>query len=236
MVERATHYCELVTTPFADVRLHRIDLAVASGDYPGLLPYLSTDERERAALFRLTDDRLRFVVTRAVLRLLLAEEGFGPPETLTIVAGTHGKPELLHPTPLRFNVAHSADVAVVAFAEGRAVGVDVEIVRERPDLQDVANRFFSLPEVGALARQEGRAHTLAFHRCWVRKEACVKASGLGLRASLDSVLVGVEPRPERVWPVEVGLGVNARTFELADVEIRSGYAAAVAVGMRGAAR
>ena len=37
-------------------------------------------------------------------------------------------------------------------------------------------------------------------------------------------------------PVEVGVGPNARTFELADVEVRSGYAAAVAVGMRGEPR
>lgn len=232
MVDRVTHYCELTPTPFADVRLHRIDMNVARGDYVTLAAYLSTDERERAALYRQAEDRIRFVVTRAVLRLLLAEAGLGSAETLTIVAGANGKPELLHSSPIRFNVAHSADVAVVALAEGRPVGVDVELVRERADLRDVANRFFALPEVAALARYDGYAHTVAFHRCWARKEACAKAAGLGLRAPLDGLLVGVDARREPIWTVPLGDPPYARELELADVDVRAGYAAAVAVAAR----
>lgn len=229
MVDRSAHYCELTPTPFADVRLHRIDLNVARGDYVSLAALLSTDERERAGLYRQAEDRIRFVVTRAVLRLLLAEAGLGVAETLTIVAGPNGKPELLHSSPLRFNVAHSADVAVVALAEARPVGVDVELVRERVDVRDVANRFFALPEVAALARYDGFAHTVAFHRCWARKEACAKAAGLGLRAPLASLHVGVDPRREPSWRVALGDAPHAREIELADVDVRAGYAAAVAV-------
>ena len=233
MVERTALYCERTPTPFPDVRLYRIDIGVAAGDYLGLAAYLSVDERERARLFRLADDRLRFAVTRAVLRLLLADAGLGTPETLTFVAGPNGKPALLHSSPLRFNVAHSADVALVALSDEREVGVDVELVRERRDLADVAQRFFALSEVGALARLEGAAHTLAFHRCWVRKEASVKAVGLGLRAPLDGVMVGIDPYPEGVRSVEVGTGPSARTIDLADVDVRSGYVAAVAVASGG---
>lgn len=234
MVDRVAHYCELTPTPFADVRLHRIDLNVARGDYVSLAAYLSTDERERAGLYRQAEDRIRFVVTRAVLRLLLAEAELGSAETLTIVAGPNGKPELLHSSPIRFNVAHSADVALVALAADRAVGVDVELVRERPDLREVASRFFALSEVAALARYDGQAHTVAFHRCWARKEACAKAAGLGLRAPLDRLHVGVDPRREPSWAVAIGDSAHPRALELADVDVRAGYAAAVAVMARSA--
>ncbi|MCC6848194.1 MAG: 4'-phosphopantetheinyl transferase superfamily protein [Deltaproteobacteria bacterium] len=227
MPDRASSWCEIMPTPFADVRVHRLDLAAARGDSVRLAAVLTAPERARAALFRRTDDRLRFVVTRAVLRLLLAEAGLGPPEALTIVADGNGKPEIPHSAPLRFNVAHSGAVALVAFADGRDVGVDVEAVRERPDLRDVAARFFARSEVEALGRLPAAEHAAAFHRCWVRKEACVKAAGVGLRAPLAEVVVGVGVRPG-AWAATVGGGAP-RAFELADVAAGSGYAAAVAV-------
>jgi len=44
---------------------------------------------------------------------------------------------------LRFNVSHSEDVAVYAFATGREIGIDVEAVRVIRDADDIAARFFS---------------------------------------------------------------------------------------------
>ncbi len=232
MRELLTHCCSEIPTPFADVRLHGIDLAAARGDYLRFAELLATDENERAALFHYADDRVRFVVTRGVLRILLAEAEHGPPETLTLGADAHGKLELLHPSSLRFNVSHSGEVALVALAEGREVGVDVEQVRERSDLDDVAARFFAPTEARALARSDRREHAQAFHRCWVRKEACVKAAGLGIRVPLAGFEVGVDPRPGKVQTVRIGAKAAARSFALADVEVRPGYAAAVAVALR----
>ncbi|MCC6766340.1 MAG: 4'-phosphopantetheinyl transferase superfamily protein [Deltaproteobacteria bacterium] len=221
-------WCAIVPTPFPDVRVHRLDVAAARGDYARLAPVLTRPERERAALFRVSDDRIRFVVTRAALRLLLAEAGLGPPEALAIVADANGKPALRRSSPLRFNVAHSGEVALIALADGRDVGVDVEVVRARDDLHGVAARFFAVSEIEALGRLAGAAYAAAFHRCWARKEACVKAAGAGLRAPLAAVVVGIEPRPGR-WAATVARGGAPRAFELADVAARPGYAAAVAV-------
>lgn len=234
MPDHLPSWCEIVPTPFADVRLHRLDLAGARGDYVRLAALLAAAERERARLFRQSDDRVRFVVTRAVLRLLLAEAGLGRPEMLTIVADGHGKPALVDPSPLRFNVAHSGDVALVGLADGRDVGVDVERVRERADLGDVAARFFATLEIEALAGLTGAEHTAAFHRCWVRKEACAKAAGLGLRLPLQGFVVGVEAR-RGPWPATIAASAASRSFELADVPVRPGYAAAIAVAAAPAA-
>jgi 4'-phosphopantetheinyl transferase len=219
-------HCAEVATPFDGVRLHRVDLASARADAGRWLELLAPDERARTALFRLDDDRVRFAVTRATLRMLLAEAELGPPECLTIVAGPHGKPELSHPSAVRFNVAHSGAVALIAVAEMREVGVDVETVRSRPDLRAVALRFFSAAEAGALAALDGEALAVAFHRCWVRKEACTKAIGLGLRVALDAFEVGVDAAR---GPRTVTLPVPDRArCQLADVEVAPGHAAALA--------
>jgi 4'-phosphopantetheinyl transferase len=224
----ARHRAE-VATPFEGVRLHRIDLTTARPDAERWVALLAADERERAALFRLDDDRLRYAVTRATLRMLLAEAGLGPPECLTIVAGPHGKPELAHPSTLRFNVAHSGDVALIALAEGCEVGVDVEVVRSRSDLHAVARRFFTAAEAGALAALDGDASAAAFHRCWVRKEACLKATGLGLRLALDAFEVGVDVAPPAPRIVTLPVPDGPARCRLADVDVAPGHAAALAV-------
>ena len=46
---------------------------------------------------------------------------------------------------LRFNVSHSDDFAVYAFASGREIGIDIESIRVIGDAADIAARFFSRP-------------------------------------------------------------------------------------------
>ncbi len=219
-----------IATPFADVALHRVDLTVGRAVRDGLAALLSTAELDRATTFRVPADRERFVVVRAALRLLLADAGLGPPEWHTIVAGRYGKPELAHPSSVRFSIAHSGDVGLVALADGREVGVDVEEVRPRPDLMDVARRFFAPVEAAALDGLASDAQLAAFHCCWVRKEACVKATGQGLRTPLDQFEVGVAPHATPTIGVALpGEGSPKVACELADVEVGAGYAGAVAV-------
>jgi 4'-phosphopantetheinyl transferase len=221
-------HCTEVPTPFDGVRLHRVDLVRAGLEADRCLALLAADERERVALFRLDDDRVRFAVTRATVRMLLADAGLGPPECLTIVAGPYGKPELSHPSALRFNVAHSGDVALVAVAEMREVGVDVEAIRMRSDLRAVARRFFTAAEAGTLAVLDDDVLAAAFHRCWVRKEACIKATGLGLRLPLDGFEVGVDPASQLSRTVMLPVPGRAARCRLADVDAVPGYAAALA--------
>src|SRR5207244_2000937 len=103
-------------------------------------------------------------------------------ESLRFRAGTHGKPALEFPeegAALHFNLSHSGDLAILAVAAAE-IGVDVERIAPRPSLERLAERFFSKREVQAFGGVPAAFRSAAFYGAWVRKEAFLKATGLGL--------------------------------------------------------
>ncbi len=155
---------------------------------------LSRDERERAGRFRIDDVRRRYVVAHAILRRILAGYVDTMPSALRFEAGPYGKPWLAPPyEALSFNLAHSGALALIAVTGCRELGVDIEEHRALDDAERIAERFFSSAEVAAFRALPASERQPAFFRCWARKEAFVKALGLGLTAPLDSFDVSLGP-------------------------------------------
>jgi len=167
---------------------------------------LSDAERQRASRFAFDHDRRRFIVGRAQLRRLLAARLGVRPETVELVYGPRGKPALSRcfaDSEVRFNVSHSGDVAVYAFALGREIGIDVEAIRVICDADDIAARFFSRCEYEAYCALDRSDRPLGFFNCWTRKEAFVKALGDGLYHPLDRFDVSLTPGvPANILRVE----------------------------------
>jgi 4'-phosphopantetheinyl transferase len=166
---------------------------------------LSDAERLRASRFVFARDRRRFVVARAWLRRMLGPRLGIEPEAVEITYGPRDKPALPRhaaSSDLRFNVSHSEEVAVYAFARGREVGIDVEAVRAIEDADAIAARFFSVRENRAYCALDPRDKPLGFFNCWTRKEAFIKAIGDGLYHPLDSFDVSLAPgEPARILRV-----------------------------------
>jgi 4'-phosphopantetheinyl transferase len=157
---------------------------------------LSPDERSRAARYRNPRDGHRFIVRRALLRRVLGACVGVAPRQIVFGYGPAGKPFVREPSSartLRFNLAHSAGLAVYACGAGHPVGIDIERARRHGDLDDVASRFFSRYERATLASLPRSAKTVAFYRCWTRKEAYVKAIGSGIAGPLDDFDVAFAP-------------------------------------------
>jgi 4'-phosphopantetheinyl transferase len=157
-------------------------LDVSADAYARLHATLPPDERSRSARFRFQADRRRFVVARAVLRDLLARHLEIEPAVIRFAYNAFGKPAL---TPefggrVRFNLSHSAHLALIAIATDVDVGVDVEWIRADPDQAEIARHFFSEAEVARLNALPRQLKAEEFFRCWTRREACVKARGQGL--------------------------------------------------------
>ncbi len=186
---------------------------------------LSSAERERAQRFVFDRDRRRWIIARAVLRQLLAAYIAVPPEKLEIQVGELGKPCVDRAPALEFNVSHSGDLAVFAFARA-PVGIDVELLRSVSDALTIAQRFFSPEERQALAGYGSADRSSAFLRCWTRKEAFLKAPGVGLSLPLDSFAVSLEERSARLLRTD-GPAKPFGHCVLADVPVRLGYVAAV---------
>ncbi len=147
---------------------------------------LAADEQERAARFYFERDRRRFIVARGLLRTILARYLGCRPQAVRFAYGENGKP-FLHPDhgngELQFNMTHSRQMALYAITQGRAVGVDVEYRRRLADGGQIAKRFFS-PDEAKLVSGAPDEQQRVFFQIWTRKEAYIKAIGLGLAQPL----------------------------------------------------
>lgn len=135
-------------------------------------------------------DRRRFVTARACLRSLVGSYQEIDPREVRFSYGHHGKPALRcgrHATDLCFNLSHAQDLALYAFAQRRAVGVDCEYVRQDIDIEMVMPLVFSNRELDAARKKPLEDRRDMFFRVWVAKEAYVKATGLGLALDLTKV-------------------------------------------------
>jgi 4'-phosphopantetheinyl transferase len=144
----------------------------------------------------------------------------------------HGKPYLaakFNPGDLRFNLAHSNELAVYAFALGREIGIDVEHVHALPDAEQIAARFFSAQENVVLRMLPEGQRLEAFFNCWTRKEAYIKAIGEGLSHPLDQFQVSLSPEePTRLLNVE-GSPEEVTRWSIAPWVPAAGYVAALVV-------
>ncbi len=199
------------------VEIHCFSLEPGAARLRELNGFLSAEERERAGRFRFDRDRNRFTACRGILRELL---GLKPRENL--VYGEFGKPRL-QDSEIRFNVSHSHGMGMIAITRGREVGCDIERIDPSFADENIPERFFSPYEVKALRALPARDQCEAFFRCWTRKEAFIKACGMGMSLALDSFDVTLEPnRPAAL--LRGGDGWSLHT-----VDAPAGYAAALVV-------
>lgn len=165
------------------VDLWRIFLNLPPESVKTLASTLTADETGRAARFRFPADRNRYIAAHGALRDILARYLNREPGQVRFSANQYGKPTLPG-CPLEFNLSHSGDFALVAVTRGRKVGVDVERFRPDVDFERLASRFFSSREAAELTAFPAAQRLAAFFRCWTRKEAYIKAQGLGLSLPL----------------------------------------------------
>ena len=216
--------------PAGVARVWHWPLDVSALEVADLKKVLSPDEMERAERYRFDQHRNEFILTRAVLRMVLASYTAQSPESLSFDYSAQGKPALKNgPPDLRFNLSHTEGLAVLALVREREIGVDAEKIRAQPDAQKLAKRFFSAREQLFLGKLSGDELQRAFFRCWTRKEAYIKAKGEGLSIPLHAFDVSLEEdqpaalvgtRPD---PTEAG------RWTLYDLSVGQGYAAALTV-------
>ncbi|MGV7224083.1 MAG: 4'-phosphopantetheinyl transferase family protein, partial [Nitrospinales bacterium] len=107
---------------------------------------LSTDELRRAERFHFMQHRNQFITAHGLLRNLLADYLNIEAYEIAFDYGGNGKPflsEKFIKEKIRFNLSHSNGYALMAFAQDREVGVDIEYIRDFADMYMVARQVFS---------------------------------------------------------------------------------------------
>jgi 4'-phosphopantetheinyl transferase len=218
---------ELALGP-ADVHVWCVPLVQLPAQIAALARTLHDDERARAARFYFDRDRSAYTIARGTLRTLAGRYLAQPPEALGFSYRDKGKPYLTAPpgAPLRFNVSHSGELALIAFSRGCELGVDIERRRPLTDLLSLARTSFSPSEYAALCQLPPADHLHAFFSCWSRKEAFIKATGEGV-SQLADFDVSLRPdEPARLLRV-AGEPAGPLRWSLQDLPAIPDYAAAL---------
>ena len=155
--------------------------------------WLDAVEHARAARFVYEIRRRRYLAAHVALRSLLGAALGQAPHALRIEPDANDKPRLVGHAGWQFNLSDSDDWALVGLQQGAPIGVDVEVRRTLDDARALALRLYTAPEREAVFdAAEGPEREAAFLRVWTRKEACLKAVGLGLRLAPSSFEAGAQ--------------------------------------------
>jgi 4'-phosphopantetheinyl transferase len=170
-----------------EIHVWRADLEAVSSQRELYERTLSPDEQVRARRFYFGQDRNRFVARRGILRKLLANYLSLQANEVQFNYQTYGKPALgphYGERALEFSCSWSAAMGIYAFCIDSEIGVDLERIRECPDMIEVAESFFTRAEKTLILSTPQRKAKELFYTCWTCKEAFVKALGQGLRYPL----------------------------------------------------
>jgi 4'-phosphopantetheinyl transferase len=156
---------------------------------------LDKDEKKKADSFYFQRDRIQYITSHTILRKILAGYLHTDPSKIMYQKNEYGKPALENSeeVQLEFNMAHSKDLALFAFALDKKVGIDIEYVNPEFTAFDIAERFFTQHENKELFGLPLEFRRRGFFNCWTRKEAFIKATGLGLSTPLNSFHVSLIP-------------------------------------------
>jgi 4'-phosphopantetheinyl transferase len=215
-----------------EAHIWRVPLDQDTNVIANLATLLSQDERQRAARYLRPVDRDRFIAGRGILRKIISAYLALAPGRLQFTYNEYGKPAVSdeqNDCALNFNLSHSGELALYAITSGRVVGIDIECIREDFATLDIAEHFFSKGEVAALKSVPAGQRTTGFFKCWSRKEAFIKAKGMGVSYPLDRFTVSLAPDEPPALLNVVDDEREADRWRMYELEPGEGYAASLIV-------
>lgn len=116
--------------------------------------------------------------------------------------GPWGKPALLkarNSKNIHFNISHSHNLILIAVTVEDLVGIDVEYHAEKIPIKSLSAAIFSPSERKFFLKLKDQEKSKAFFRCWTRKEAYLKAIGIGMSVNLANISVDINEFPAHDW-------------------------------------
>lgn len=150
---------------------------------------LSLDEKEKYMHFKFIDDKLRFLLSHGLLRIILSKYLNVIPKDIGFTFNRYGKICISNNTKVMFNITHSRDWIMIAFSTSKNIGIDLEYVSKEIDEEEIIKAFFNSNELADVSNRPIEGRLKYFYYLWVSKEAYTKALGKGLFYSLNSFYI-----------------------------------------------
>lgn len=171
----------------------------------------------------------KLVVHSALNKLLLDDLG-NSNMAISFEKNRYGKPYISHPKEardLQFNLAYTDQYALIAIARVNYLGIDIAKIQNDEAVEDITQGFFSKTERDEIITQPHQIKILSFFRCWVCKEAFLKAIGKGFSFPMSECIVDTNPlNPPKIIKVS-GSPIPEEQWELHVFFPVPGYISAV---------
>jgi 4'-phosphopantetheinyl transferase len=135
------------------------------------------------------------------LRRVLGQYLGMAPQALVFAYGAHGKPALgLGETGggLAFNFSNADNLALLAVARANVIGIDIEHRGRQITQAPFAHHILSESEADDLTRIPAARRRAALLTAWTRKEAYLKALGVGLSRPMSGFTTGFGDEGEAI--------------------------------------
>ena len=145
--------------------------------------FLSREEIARSERYIHEIDAKRYILAHGLMRALLAEATGQHPEKVAFTFGKYKKPYVAGEYDVQFNLSDTKDALIIAMTSGEELGADIETMDRKVHHEDVADHYFTEAEKKIIFenKENGKRRFLEF---WTKKEALLKASGVGIMDDL----------------------------------------------------
>lgn len=212
-----------------EVHVYSMDFSLMLGCLSEFRKILIEEEIDRANRFHFEKDRNNFVLSRGILRIILAHYLNKSPREIILHFNNYGKPFIREVKNIEFNLSHSKDKLLLAFTNNIPVGIDIEFMNADFVKGDIAGKFFSPFEVSGLKKLPDELKIEGFYNCWTRKEALIKGIGKGLSIPLDSFDVELIPgKTPAIFDMRFDIKEKGK-WQIVDLKLHEEYKSALAL-------
>lgn len=197
----------------------------SSANYEEYLGWLSENELQRVPFYEFKEVKDAYVFSQGTLRKLLSRYLGISPNEIMLGRRKKGKPYSIDDPGLYFNLSNSGKLAAIAFSRDNEIGIDIEQIRNIPDLNDMIANNFTENEIKYIAAR-GADKKNRFFRAWTIKESYLKVIGEGMRLSPADIEFAINI--ESASLLTVGGIMEYEDLYFKNLELPVGYAGTLA--------
>ena len=183
IIEKESTKMEVVDSGLSNVYMRLYDLDGYEAIIQSVAHLLSSEEQIKSDRFFKQIHKDRYILTRAFTRIFLSEISGVSAASLKFSKSQFGKP-ILDNVSIPFSISHSENYLLLSATERGNIGCDIESSKniDISDVTEIATKIASTKEMNRMIECEGEARKRYASNLWVKKEAWLKALGLGFMA------------------------------------------------------